>query len=102
MSRPKLKKKRESKSKLPEGTYRLSDGTVAEDIARCPFCGGQVGVVMEEGKQAMIHSLPICEKYQREDPLVFLHSLRMKVVGPLPDDDEWPMPSAADTEQEPS
>jgi len=61
MSRPKLKKKR--KHGLPEGAYRLADGTIAEDIARCPFCGGQVGVVMEDGKQAVLHSLPICEKY---------------------------------------
>lgn len=91
MSRPKLKKVKKVE-KLAKGTFRLSNGSIGEDLGPCPYCGKAVAVVQEEGKEAVLHGLPICEKFEAEDPMMFIHNMRMKVAGPQPDDDEWPMP----------
>jgi hypothetical protein len=92
MSRPKLKKKSRY------GTFKLEDGTIVDDLGPCPFCGGRVGAVNDGDKQASAHSMPICQKFETEDPLMFLHNMRVKLIGRLPDDDEYPMP----IKQEPS
>jgi len=45
-----------------------------------------------------MHSMPMCAKFEAEEPLMFLHNMRVAKVGPLPDDAEWPFPK----DQEPS
>jgi hypothetical protein len=92
MSRPKIKRK-----KLAKGTFRTAEGLVGHDLGPCPYCGGRIGAI-GEGQLAAMRSFPACPKFEAEDPLTFLHNMRMKVVGPVPDDDEWPMP----IKQEPS
>lgn len=62
----------------------------ARPIGACPFCKGIVAIVDEP--QALIHSEPTCSKFDEEEPLVFLRGMRLATVGPLPDDDEWPLP----------
>ena len=61
----------------------------------CPFCSGDVTVGDKNGSgQAVVmHSVEPCAKYIDEDPLVFLRNARVKMHGPLPDDDEWPVQS---------
>lgn len=88
MSRPKIKKRKSFTVKDPLGnTY------TAEDVGKCPFCGGTVSVVDEKnGIAAVMHSMPFCEKFEAEEPEMFLRNMRMKVVGPMPDDDEFPLP----------
>jgi hypothetical protein len=61
-------------------------------LGACPFCGAAIGVMRKEGQQAVAHGLPTCAKFESEDPLMFLHNVRMRTVGSLPDDDEWPLP----------
>jgi len=61
---------------------------------KCPFCGGNVVVVAE--RHAVMRSMPMCEKFDKEDPLVFLRNARMVVVGKMPDDDEWPISPSSD------
>lgn len=52
----------------------------------CPFCGGRVVVAAE----AVMHSLPMCEKYIDEEPLMFLRNARFKLMGRRPGDEEHP------------
>jgi hypothetical protein len=85
VSRPKVKRR-----------FIPGDAVEAQPIGPCPFCGGALGVIDTEEKQAVLHSEPSCQKFQDEEPLTFLRNARMAAVGPLPDDDEWPMPVKQD------
>jgi hypothetical protein len=69
---------------------------IGEDIGACPFCSGRVSI--SRNPNAVMHSMPMCAKFEAEEPLMFLHNMRVAKVGPLPDDAEWPFPK----DQEPS
>jgi hypothetical protein len=61
----------------------------------CPFCQGKV-IVSDSGSGAVLHTLPPCQKYLDEDALMFLRNARMKVVGPMPGDEEFPIGGSKD------
>lgn len=86
--------------------YELETGesfSATEQVSfTCPFCGGTVTVGEHEtdgkksGNHVVLHTMPPCQKYIDEDPLVFIRNARVAVVGPLPDDDEHPVPVVRD------
>lgn len=46
----------------------------AEDLGKCPFCGsGDIAVCWEPF--CVLHSTPMCERFNREEPDVFLRSV---------------------------
>ncbi len=92
MSRPKIKPRK----KASEGSFDQAGSLVGEDLGKCPFCDGKIGIVRKQ--MAVLHSMPQCAKFEAEDPMMFLRNVRMKTVGRVPNDDEWPMP----VKQEPS
>ncbi|HXJ49290.1 MAG TPA: hypothetical protein VNF91_09000 [Candidatus Acidoferrum sp.] len=55
----------------------------------CPFCGRRV--VAHSEPQAVMHEMPMCPKFEAEEPLMFLRNARVAMVGRMPDDDEWPV-----------
>ena len=59
------------------------------DLGKCPYCEGSIGT----GDMSVFHSIPYCEKFDKEEPLVFLRNVRLATVGKLPDDEEWPLPT---------
>jgi len=62
----------------------------------CPFCGGHVSIAEQSSNSENVmgmHSLPMCDKFRDEDLLVYLRNARVAMVGPQPDDDEWPVPN---------
>lgn len=54
-------------------------------LGHCPYCGVEFGVT----DNAVVHALPMCTEFKEQDPLTYLRGVRLKVIGPLPDDDEW-------------
>jgi hypothetical protein len=83
-------------SKLADQPRRFSLTETGESFAvddpvdlECPFCGANV--VVSASPQAVMHGLPMCKKFEDEDPLVFLRNARLIIVGPLPDDAEYPV-----------
>lgn len=43
-----------------------------------------------------MHTVPYCDKFLKEDALVFLRNLRLATVGPVAGDEKWPVPGADD------
>jgi hypothetical protein len=46
----------------------------AEDLGRCPFCFGKLAAAAEPA--AVIHSLPMCERFKALEPAAFLRAVR--------------------------
>lgn len=61
---------------------------------KCPFCAGSVQV--STSPRAVMHTVPYCDKFDKEDALVFLRNLRLATVGPVAGDEKWPVPGADD------
>jgi hypothetical protein len=40
----------------------------------CPFCGGALAVSLEP--PSVMHALPMCREFQRDEPVVFLRKAR--------------------------
>lgn len=73
----------------------LSGETHRELLAfLCPWCQQRVAVVeaLANGALGAIHTLPTCPTFDRLEVDDYLHEVRLKVVGPQPDDPEWPRP----------
>ena len=53
----------------------------------CPFCGGHVHLAEESAqseKMMIMHSMPMCQKFADEDPLIYIRNARVAVHGRLP------------------
>jgi hypothetical protein len=57
----------------------------------CPFCPGHYTLAQGEDGYFITHTIPYCEKFGNEDPLVYVRNARVAKIGRLPDDDEWPV-----------
>ncbi len=51
---------------------------LAEELGKCPFCDGDIAaeLIPAGGYGGMLHSLPMCDRYKREEPDDFLESVR--------------------------
>lgn len=49
---------------------------------KCPFCSGEVRVVVGP-PDGVMHSVPYCKKFDKEDALTFLRNVRRATKGPV-------------------
>lgn len=48
----------------------------------CPFCKGEVHAGSDaEGRGGVLHTLPMCEKFEAMEPDVFMEAARFKMTG---------------------
>lgn len=88
MGRMKLKPKPRYELSATGESFDVKDGV---DFT-CPFCGGRVCVGDSTlGESLVMHTQPMCDKFRDEDPLVFLRNARVKVIGPVEGDEEYPI-----------
>lgn len=106
MSRPKIKRRAfvndvSALSQSKAGTLIVDDlgmKHVAESLGKCPFCGaGDVMIIGKEATRSGVgHSNTPCPKFLAEEPGMFVHNMRIALVGRMPDDDDYPMPIKQD------
>lgn len=55
----------------------MTGTVVAEELGKCPFCGGDIAASLRPGggHDGVLHSMPMCERFKREEPDVFLTSV---------------------------
>lgn len=49
-------------------------------LGDCPFCGGEIAFSRDEGgtPDGMVHSIPMCEKFETMDALTFARAVRVE------------------------
>ncbi len=54
----------------------MSDEPIAGETlpVDCPFCGAALGIAHDP--PAVMHGLPMCEKFKLDDPITFLRRVR--------------------------
>jgi hypothetical protein len=53
----------------------------------CP-CGGKVSIGYDgEGRGVVMHAMPMCEDFEKKDPMDYMTWLRRKTVGYFPGED---------------
>lgn len=58
-------------------------GMRVEVTGLCPFCGGQwaAGFELKDGAPAIVHSMPMCVDFERDEPQTFLQRVRTTKVA---------------------
>jgi hypothetical protein len=59
----------------------MGDSLKGEDLGRCPFCGGSIAA--SDDPPAVMHAMPICDRYIRLSPGDYLTAVR--VARGIPD-----------------
>jgi len=64
-------------------TQVVFEGMTVEVTGLCPFCGGEwaAGYDLQTGAPCVLHSMPMCDDYERDEPDVFLKRVRTTKVA---------------------
>ena len=57
---------------------KADDRILAEQLGKCPFCGEDIAASLNDRGErdgGMLHAVPMCDRYVREEPDVFLKSV---------------------------
>lgn len=58
-----------------------SDRLIESVRIKCPFCNGtaHVGHMQSDGEGAVLHTLPMCEKFEQLPPDEYLQAVRVRL-----------------------
>jgi len=64
---------------------KMANGPVLQETSfKCPFCGRDVVAQVLEKHDQVLHSMPMCELFEKLDPLDYLIAARKAKLGPMP------------------